>query len=274
MILVPSLINPAEVLDLSERQSLVRWLAAQGMNSYLVDWGAPTAEDRARDLGGHVSERLLPLVSQFGAEPIYVGYCLGGTLAIGAAATAGAKAVATIAAPWNFDGFTADARDEIGKLWTEARPLCERLGYVPMEVLQSGFWALDPGRTIRKYAAFADMKPGSDGERAFLTVEDWANEGAPLTFGAAQQLFEQLYGANLTGRGLWEIDGARVDAAALPCPTFSVGSTTDRIVPASAAPPLATSRTLALGHVGMIVGGRAREMLWEPLAAWLFNHGA
>jgi len=27
--------------------------------------------------------------------------------------------------------------------------------------------------------------------------------------------------------------------------------------------------TLGLGHVGMIVGGRARETLWQPLAQWL-----
>jgi polyhydroxyalkanoate synthase len=26
---------------------------------------------------------------------------------------------------------------------------------------------------------------------------------------------------------------------------------------------------LALGHVGMVVGSRARELLWEPLDAWL-----
>ena len=46
-------------------------------------------------------------------------------------------------------------------------------------------------------------------------------------------------------------------------------SLTDRIVPAATAAGLAARRDLALGHVGMIVGGRARTMLWDPLAAWI-----
>src|SRR3546814_13425378 len=61
----------------------------------------------------------------------------------------------------------------------KAKPVCERLGYVPMEVLQSGFWALDPARTIRKYAAFADLPEKSDEAQGFVRLEDWANEGAP-----------------------------------------------------------------------------------------------
>src|SRR3546814_8726104 len=67
-----------------------------------------------------------------------------------------------IAAPWNFAAFPQQSREKIIGLWEKAKPVCERLGYVPMEVLQSGFWALDPARTIRKYAAFADLPEKSD----------------------------------------------------------------------------------------------------------------
>ena len=31
---------------------------------------------------------------------------------------------------------------------------------------------------------------------------------------------------------------------------------------------------LGLGHVGMVVGARGREKLWEPLAAWLSRAAA
>jgi polyhydroxyalkanoate synthase len=151
--------------------------------------------------------------------------------------------------------------------------MCERIGYFPMEVLQSGFWAMDPARTIQKYAAFADATPGSDAERAFLAVEDWANGGAPLTFAAGRDLFDQLYAANATGAGRWQVDGRTVDPVALDCPTLSIVSTSDRIVPAAAGPRLREERRLSLGHVGMMVGGRARDMLWEPLSLWLSSHG-
>ncbi|MFX8164846.1 hypothetical protein ABTL04_21190, partial [Acinetobacter baumannii] len=74
-----------------------------------------------------------------------------------------------------------EARDGIASLWDAARPTCETLGVVPMEVLQAGFWKLDPARTIAKYEALARTEPGSAAEVSFVALEDWANAGAPLT---------------------------------------------------------------------------------------------
>lgn len=252
---------------------MLRHMAAAGHEAYLVDWGSPRAEDAHLDLEHHVTKRLLTLLESLPQQPILVGYCLGGSLALGAAAVAEVKAVATIAAPWQFDGFPDADRNLIASLWRGAKATSEQLGYVPMEVLQSGFWAMDPARTIRKYAAFAGMELGSEAERAFLAVEDWANGGSPLTFAAGQELFENFYGRNITGHRQWRVDGKTVDPESLRCPTFSVRSATDRIVPASAAPELAEGFTLQLGHVGMIVGSNARHLLWDPLSLWLSTHG-
>jgi len=273
IVFIPSLINPPQVLDLSESRSMLRHMAAAGHDTYLVDWGTPTATDRALGLDGHVTDRLIPMLAALRRPPILVGYCLGGTIAIAAAALHQVAALATIASPWNFAGFPSGDLAEIAALWRGAKPVCERLGYVPMEALQSGFWALDPQRTVQKYAAFAETPPHSDDERAFLAVEDWANEGAPLTFAAGQQLFETLYAANASGRGHWRVGGVIVDPSALACPTLSIASATDRIVPAAAAPTLTESRILNLGHVGMILSQRAPDLLWHPLSLWLSQHG-
>jgi polyhydroxyalkanoate synthase len=37
----------------------------------------------------------------------------------------------------------------------------------------------------------------------------------------------------------------------------------------SLAGALGTALRLDAGHVGMVVGGRAPELLWHPLASWL-----
>ena len=273
VIFVPSLINPPRVLDLSESRSMLRHMVAAGHDAYLVDWGHPRAEDAALGLEEHVTERLMPMLATLPRPPILVGYCLGGSLVIGAAALGRAHAVCTIAAPWQFDGFPDADRDLIASLWRGAKSMCERLGYVPMEVLQSGFWAMDPARTIRKYAIFATAESGSDAEQAFLAVEDWANGGSPLSFAAGRDLFENFYAANHSGRRQWQVGGCLVDPEKLGCPTLSFRSATDRIVPAAASPAFADSVTLSLGHVGMIVGGSARQRLWEPLSQWLSSHG-
>lgn len=273
MVFIPSLINPPQVLDLSESRSLLRHMGAAGHEAYLVDWGTPTVQDATLGLDGHVTERLLPMLSTLSRPPILVGYCLGGSLALAAAALQSFPAVSTIAAPWKFDCFAKADLDLIGGLWESAKSMCESIGYVPMEVLQSGFWAMDPARTIRKYADFADLAVESDEERAFLAVEDWANGGAPLTFAAGRDLFEQFYAANASGNDQWRINGRTISPSDLECPSLSIVSIGDRIVPAAAGPRLREKWSLSLGHVGMVVGGRAREMLWEPLSVWLSSHG-
>jgi polyhydroxyalkanoate synthase len=269
LILVPSLINPPGILDLTPDVSLLRWLAAQGFHPYLLDWGSPTPADRAMNVTGHVEQLLLPLIAKLGEPPVLVGYCLGGTMALAAACAAPVAGLALIAGPWRFDGFGDAARADIARLWAAAGPVCETMGAVPMEVLQSGFWRLDPQRTIAKYEAFAAMEPGSRGAQLFVAMEDWANAGAPLTYAAGRQLFEEFIAGNVTGRGAWRVGGVVVDPAALSCPAIDFVSLSDRIVPAASAADLPDRRDLGAGHVGMIVGRGGRAQLWEPLAHWI-----
>ena len=268
VVFVPSLINPPLVLDLARGNSLLRWLARQGVRPLLVDWGSPTAAERDQDVTAHVEQLLLPLLHSLKEPPVLVGYCLGGTMALAAAAAMPVAGLAAIAAPWRFSAY-GPMLDLISALWDEAHGACEQMGVVPMEVLQAGFWQMDPARTVAKYERFARLTPGSAEARAFVALEDWANGGAPLTFAAGRQLFDDFFVADQPGRGQWSIAGKVVDPAALPCPTLSIVSTTDRIVPAASTVRLREVRELAMGHVGMIVGGRAPAALWQPLADWL-----
>lgn len=268
LVVVPSLINPPFVLDLAAHNSLLRWLATQGMRPLLVDWGTPDGSESARGIAGHVEELLVPLIDALGETPLMAGYCLGGTIALGAAAIRSPRALALIATPWHFSGFPDAARKEIAGLWDAAEPMCRKLGLVPMEVLQSGFWRLDPARTVAKYEVFADMPEGSAEAAAFVALEDWANGGAPLTYTSGAEMFG-LFADNTTGRGAWQVGGKTVDPHALPCPIVDFVSTSDRIVPAASATGAGDRHALSAGHVGMIVGSRAKAQLWEPLAAFL-----
>lgn len=270
-IFIPSLINPHMVLDLSDKASLMAYLRSRNINVYLVDWGEPSADDRELSLAAHVEQRLLPLLSEMPEPPILVGYCLGGTMAAAAAELMDVAGLSMIAAPWDFGAFPPKTRELIGELWKQAKPMCERLGYVPMEVLQAGFWALDPARTIQKYADFAELDEESEQADGFIRLEDWANEGAPLTLAAGRELFEGFYRDNVTGLGRWFVGGKYIDPTSLRIPFLNIVSETDRIVPAETACAAGTELRLASGHVGMIVGRRACQQLWQPLADWLLQ---
>ena len=267
LLFVPSLINPPNVLDISEERSLLRWLAGRGRRVLLLDWGWPGEDRRALSVAGHVEQILLPLMAGLGEPADLAGYCLGGTMALAAAQAGPARSVAAIAAPWRFSAYPDEAREKLGRLWEGARPAVDALGVLPMEVLQSAFWNLDPARTIAKFEAFAALE-GAEA-RTFVMLEDWANDGPPVPGAAALEMFEGLFRDDLTGSGRWRVAGAAIDPAALDIPLLNIVSTTDRIVPSATAAAAGERIDLDLGHVGMIVGSRARAQLWEKLAAWL-----
>jgi polyhydroxyalkanoate synthase len=269
VLFVPSLSNPPHVLDLAADNSLLRWLARQGVRPLLIDWGTPGAADRDLTIAGHVDQLLLPLIDALGEPPILAGYCLGGTMALAAATLRPARAVALLATPWRFAGFPDDARRAMAAVWEQASGAAEALGVLPMEVLQANFWRLEPARTIAKFERFATLDPESAAAHAFVILEDWANDGPPLTCGAARELLVDFFGADMPGSGRWQVGGRAIDTAGPRCPVLDVVSTSDRIVPAATAIGIGNRLTLDLGHVGMVVGGRARAALWEPLARWL-----
>jgi polyhydroxyalkanoate synthase len=273
VIFVPSLINPAYVLDLAEGNSLLRGLAGNGVRPLLVDWGDPLPEERDRDLGGHVMEHLLPLIDSVGAPYHLAGYCLGGTLATAAAIHRPPLSLTLIASPWHFRGFPDSARAAMTGIWRESQPIAELLGALPMESLQTAFWMLDPERTVTKYERFGRLDPQSQAARAFVLLEDWANGGAPIPLAAARELAEDLFTDDITGKGEWRVGGRVIDPAAVDAPVFEVVSTVDKLVPDASAARCGRVETLALGHVGMIVGAQARTALWEPLAHWLSHPG-
>jgi polyhydroxyalkanoate synthase len=269
VVFVPSLINPPFVLDLAPDNSLLRWLAQQGVRPLLVDWGTPEPAARGQDVGAHITELLLPLLDALPEPPVLVGYCLGGTIALAAATLRPVAGLALIAAPWHFTGFGDTARARIASLWQTAEPTCAALGLVPMEVLQSGFWQLDPARTVAKFEAFAALDPDSAKARAFVALEDWANAGAPLTYAAGRELFESFFASDLPGSGRWQVDGRTIAPDALTCPAIEFVAQGDRIVPAPSAAGIGMQHPVAAGHVGMVVGSRAPDLLWQPLADWI-----
>jgi polyhydroxyalkanoate synthase subunit PhaC len=274
LLVIPSLINPAFVLDLALESSLLRWLRAQGLRPLLVDWGLPGAAKRQYSLDDYVVQALLPLLETLDEPAALLGYCLGGTLAVALANLAPTRVtrLALLAAPWDMHGYDAGQRARVAELWADWQARSAPLGACPMEMLQLLFLSLDPALTLAKFTRFAGLDPTSDAARDFVALEDWANSGPPLALPAGAQMFGDWYQNGGPAHG-WHIGDMAI--AATDHPALMVISATDRIVPDAAARPLATawpgaqSLTVAAGHVGMVVGSRRMSLLWEPLRDFL-----
>ncbi len=275
VLVVPSLINPAWVLDLEENNSLLRWLSAQGLRPLLVDWGEPGPGERALDLDGYVTERLVPMIEGWGQPVDVIGYCLGGTLAV-ALATLRPRLVhrmALLAAPWDMHGWADPQRDGLASIFRQSLAAAQLGQALPMEVMQLMFASLDSGLMARKFIRFAGLDQQGAEARSFVALEDWANEGAAMALPAATQFLDTWMQTGGPQAG-WTIGSTAVMPEELPHPTLVVLSVTDRIVPLAATEPLAVAlpNTQVLrvqaGHVGMVTGSKARSQLWEPLLAF------
>jgi poly(3-hydroxyalkanoate) synthetase len=279
LLVVPSLINRAYILDLAPGHSLLRELAAQGLRPLLVDWGVPGARERRLPLERHVTERLAEALAIArrvgGAPPVLLGYCMGGLLATALATHQPGQiaGLALLATPWDFHlGATPPAVRALLATSAQAGGL---LGGLPVELLQGLFAGLDPLAVARKFARFGELDPASPEALTFVAIEDWLNDGVPLGAEVARACLLGWYGENRPGRGRWQVGGEVVAPERIAVPALVAIPARDRIVPPASAAALAARLPRATllrpdgGHVGMVAGGHARQQLWTPLAAWL-----
>jgi polyhydroxyalkanoate synthase len=282
LFVVPSLINRAYVLDLSERRSLMRHLAGLGFRPYLVDWGAPGAEERGFGLTDYIAGRLdraftAARLAAGGAPLGVIGYCMGGLLALALAERRAAEIerLVLLATPWDFHADRPDLARATARVAAPFLPFWDGLGVMPVEALQAMFTGLDPCLALAKFSAFGRLDPNSDQAEAFVALEDWLNDGVPLAAAVARECLVGWYGENTPGTGRWKVAGAAVQPARLTLPSLVVLPKNDRIVPPASAAALARlipgaeTFTPPAGHIGMVVGGTAPEAVWPPLASWL-----
>ncbi|MGE0733951.1 MAG: alpha/beta fold hydrolase [Alphaproteobacteria bacterium] len=285
VLLVPSLVNRAYVLDLLPGRSMVEFLAHfehARLRPLLLDWGAPGEAERAFNLSDYILRYLdaaferARALSADGRVHI-VGYCMGGLLVL-PAALAHPEHIASLtllATPWDFHAHNekqaASVADAI-KAWL---PYFDALGEMPVDALQALFTSLDPYLALRKFERFAELEQDSEEAKHFVVLEDWLNDGVPLTAPVARECLVDWYGDNVTAKGSWRVGGRAVVPEEVRVPTFVVTPDADRIVPPPSAMALASSipdariHTPRAGHIGMVAGSRARAEVYEPVAAWL-----
>ncbi|MGC2855519.1 alpha/beta fold hydrolase [Novispirillum sp. DQ9] len=282
VLVVPSQVNRGYILDLTGKRSFMRHLAKRGFRPFLVDWGWPGEEEHGFDLTAYITRRLEPALDHVraacgGRAPIVAGYCMGGLLALALCLRRGPDIAGflALATPWNFH---ADDTPQM-KVMMEAKDwvaeVVDRLGEMPVDLLQAMFSGLDPRSIGRKFRAFSAVPQRSAKANAFVGMEDWVNDGVPLAGPVALECLLGWYGDNTPHRGEWTIAGAVMDPRRLTVPSMAVIPRNDRIVPPGSSGALAAAlpgcevHTVALGHVGLIVGSAAVREVYGPAVRWM-----
>ena len=281
LLLVPSLVNRAYILDLLPQRSFARWLAQNGFWPFLLDWDAPGLQERQFDLSDYVTGRLdaaLDAVIELtGERPALVGYCMGGLLALALAQrrSESVSGLALLATPWDFHAGRRMQAEAMAGVAAALHGLMTMTGELPVDIIQTLFASLDPVLAERKFVGFAALDPDSEKASEFVALEDWLNDGVPLAAPVAQECLAGWYGENTPATGQWRIGGDPVDPSAIDMPSLSVIPANDRIVPPDSALALSAalpqSQTLRpnAGHIGMVVSRGVERTLWPEIAGWL-----
>lgn len=275
LLIVPSMINGSEILDLLPERSYVRWMAEQGYDVYLLDWGTPVDDPGLQNLDG-VTQRIQDaarFIEEKALSPVKaVGYCMGGTLLLGAAAQMPGlfSDLVLLSSPWDFHAGDPRMQSQVMTGAASAMQLLEKNPGLPVEWIQNVFARVNPTLAINKFSGFLEMAEDSFEQKVFIAVEDWLNSGQDLPRGVATTCIMNWYGRNEPAQGKW-IDLDQLNDHRI----LIVAAAKDILVPpesASAAMQQNSQATLiqpACGHISLMAGRKAPEMVWQPVLDWL-----
>ncbi len=284
LLLVPSLINKANILDISEEKSMLRWFNNQGIDTYLLDWGdLNNIEEKDIEISDLINKKLcgaLREVSEFSGKPVDVlGYCMGGTLLLSSCAFASEhiRRMALIAAPIDFNTGANDFARYVRISSPSLDPFIRAKGCLPASWVQSAFATIDPNGSAQKFINFAAMDQGGKAAELFVSVEDWLNDGVDLPKNIAHHCIQEWFVNNKLVEGNYNIDGMEINISNINKDILIIASNNDKIVPLECAVNLHKNLgldnveviELNCGHIGLIVGKNAIKDTFNPIFMWL-----
>jgi polyhydroxyalkanoate synthase subunit PhaC len=289
VVLIPALINRAAILDLYDGGSLAQYLTQAGYDAYLIDWGVPGDEDR--DLGlddlltGYLPSAIERVRADAGCEGMtLLGYCMGGTLAVVYAALqrlAPPDNLIALAAPVDFShGGRLAQWCAPGVL--DIEEVVRTFGNVPAVLIEAAFTLLRPTAKVRAALRFFDNASEPRAHQAYAALARWSDEWIPFPGRAARDWVTLFYQQNRLISGELRIGGKRVDLQRITAPVLAIAAENDEISPPASVGPLvegvaSTDRSFVVlpgGHIGLVAGRSARNVLWPAVEEWLETRSA
>ncbi|HEY2750480.1 class I poly(R)-hydroxyalkanoic acid synthase [Phenylobacterium sp.] len=241
LVIFPPWINKFYILDLRPENSMIRWLASQGITVFVASWVNPTPELASRTFEDYMREGIYAgteaAMKQCGVDQVNtVGYCIGGTLLSSTLAHMAAKGDNRIASAT----FFAAQQDfsEAGDLllftnedWLAdlEKKMDEGGGVLPGQTMAETFNALRANDLIwsffvNNYLMGKEPKP--------FDLLFWNSDQTRMPKTLHLYYLRKFYGENALAKGELVLDNVRLDLGKVKTPVYVQSSKEDHIAPA------------------------------------------
>ncbi|HTR49253.1 MAG TPA: alpha/beta fold hydrolase [Kofleriaceae bacterium] len=292
LLLVPPLMVASEVYDISPDVSAVAYLAREGVDVWLVDFGAPERAEGGMDrtLDDHVravAEAIDRVRAATGRDVHLCGYSQGGMFCYQAGAfrrSAGLASIITMGSPVDLHRHLQVHEDVTERVVAGLRAALSwplgRIEGLPGMFTSTGFKLLSARKEAQQLLDFVrnlhdrQALEKREAKRLFLGGEGFVAWPGP----AFRKFVDDVIVGNRMASGGFVIDGATVTLADLTCPIlYFVGSRDEMGRPGSvrgirrAAPRVTKMYEVLLktGHFGMVVGSTALGATWPGIITWM-----
>ncbi|EED35923.1 poly-beta-hydroxybutyrate polymerase [Luminiphilus syltensis NOR5-1B] len=240
----PVLISPAwimkyYILDLSPKNSLVKYLTEQGKTVFMISWKNPGAEDKHMGLEDYVKlgimDALDAVCTVCPKRKVHaVGYCIGGTLLSMAAAAMARddddrlQSLSLFAAQTDFSEAGEITRFISASQLSFLEKLMWKRGYLGSENMGGAFSSLRSSDLI--YAGIVNRYfLGKD--MALNDLMSWNADGTRMPYQMHTEYLEKLYLNNELATNKFHVGGRVVSISDISVPLFVLGTETDHVAP-------------------------------------------
>lgn len=239
VLICPAWIMKFYILDLSPKNSMVKYLVEQGKTVFMISWKNPTAEDRELGFEDYLTKGLFAAVDA--VEKIVpkrkinaVGYCIGGTLLLVGAAKmardddARLQSISLFAAQGDFS--------EAGEVLRFIS--ASQLEFVDKYMWKEGFLSSGSmGGTFGSLRA-SDLIYGSAVDRYLLGNDQvpndlmaWNADGTRMPYRMHTEYLHKLFLNNELAQNKFVVGGKPVSLQDIRAPIFALGTETDHVAP-------------------------------------------
>ncbi len=295
LVLVPPLGVTTETFDLMPQRSLVKYMAACGFQTYLIDWGKPGKKHAHLGLQDYaevmMSEALAHVRKHSASEEIsLMGWCMGGLIChlyLGLTQDPKVKNLVTVASPIDLRGGglatgVAQALNVPAQLirrYTDFRlhVLDPSLLSAPPWLTTLAFKLTDPLSSVTTYWDLVTRLWDREFVESHTTTSDYLNNMLLYPGGVVQDMAVKVAVDNKLAKGEIEIGDKLAELSKIDCSLLVFAGETDSLVP----PPIAerimdvvssTDKQFYVvpgGHMGVILGSGAQRAVWAEAAKWL-----